>query len=141
MIHASRRKILSLFAAAPASLPVAVKEIAEKAGIASIAARPPATDFGVEAIPGPYGNHDAHIKWLRDRLSRLGSDQHTFDRQRRAEEQAYRLNPNLAALRSVSPAVAYRIEVDRQMKILMERDRIKTNFDIVEALRQKASGL
>lgn len=141
MIHASRRKILALFSAAPAALPVAIKEAAEKAGIGSITAHQPAADFGVEAIPGPYVNHDGHIKWLRDRLSRLGSDQHAFDRQRRAEEQAYRLNPNLAALRSVSPAVAYRIEVDRQMKILMERDRIKTNLDIAEALRQKALGL
>lgn len=140
MIHASRRKILALFTAAPAALPVAIKEAAEKAGIASITDLPPAADYGFAETAGPSMDWDAHIKWLKDRFTRVSSDHQRFDRLRRAEEQAHRLNPNLASLRSVSPAAAYSIEVERQMKLLEERDRIKTNLEIADALRRKAMG-
>ena len=138
MIHTSRRKILALFAAAPAALPVAVKEAAEKAGIGSAATMAPVVDHGM-ALPGP--SWDGQIKWIKDRLLNLGSQQNAYNRHCRAEEQAHRLNPNLASLRSISPAVAYRIEYERQIKKLEERDHKETSFQLVEAMRQKAMGL
>lgn len=137
MIHASRRKILSLFAAAPAALPVAVKEAAERAGIGSAASMAPLADGGMQLPPPAW---DAHIARLKDSLLNVTNGQRTHDRKCRALEQAHRLNPNLASLRSVSPAVAYRIEYERQVKLLEERDRLETNFQLVEALRQKALG-
>ena len=146
MIHASRRKILSLFAAAPAALPVAVKEIAAKAGIGSVtdlapvhAASAMAPDYAVGAGPDGMG-WDGNIRWLKHRLSAVNTEHQRYHRRRRAEELAHRLNPNLASLRSVSPAAAYRIEVERRMKDLEEDDRKSANLELLEALRQKAMG-
>ena len=137
MTHASRRKILSLFVSAPAALPVAVREAAEKAGIGSAATMAPVADIGQTPVGHVW---DGHIKLLKDRLLSLSREQYAYNRHCRAQEQAYRLNPNLASLRSVSPAVAFRIEYERQIKILEERDRLETNFQLAEALRQKAMG-
>lgn len=146
MIHASRRKILSLFAAAPAALPVAIKEIAEKAGIGSAASMAPVSahgaivaDYAVGAGPAGEG-WDGNIRWLKHRLSVVDTEHQRYHRRRRAEELAHRLNPNLASLRSVSPAVAYRIEVERRVKAMKEEDRQSANLELFEALRQKALG-
>ena len=140
MIHTSRRKILALFTAAPAALPVALKEAAEKAGIGSITAMSPLPDAGTLRHSSPYYDWDQQIKWIKNRLLDSNSAQSRFNRSQRAEERAHCLNPNLAALRSVSPAVAYRIEYDRQIKVMEENDRLTTNFELVEAMRQKAMG-
>lgn len=144
MIHASRRKILSLFAAAPAALPVAIKEIAEKAGIGSAAALAPGPSeqpMVSDYTAFPDSNWDGQLRWLKHRIGTIDTEHQRHHRRRRAEQEAYRLNPNLASLRSVSPAVAYRIEVERRIKVLENEDRKSANLELAEALRQKAMGL
>lgn len=144
MIHASRRKILSLFTAAPVALPVAIKEAAERAGIGSAAAlapvpseQPMVSDYTV----APERDWSGQIRWLKHRLGVVDTEHQRYHRRRRAEQDAHRLNPNLASLRSVSPAVAYRIEVDRRLRRLEEEDRQTATLELAEAMRQKAMGL
>jgi hypothetical protein len=138
MIHASRRKILALFTAAPAALPVAIKEAAERAGISSIAAAP-ANEFADFAhAPTPHGAvTQQHLQWLRDRLTQTQGPNARFEREQRARNLAYRLSPNLAALRSVSPAVAYGIEYERQYKRLTHSDKRCLELELAECLTRK----
>lgn len=108
-----RRKFLSLLAVAPAAGPVAAKEAAQKMGLSAVTM---AQGGAVDGVPvGGYGDSSAQSEsdWVRDEMKEFWSDDARRQRWQSAKWAAKALDPDLAALRSVSPAWAYNMQRTR----------------------------
>lgn len=95
--------------AAPAALPVIAKEAAGKIGLQGVLGG--ASSF----LPPMSGGGDisAGESWPQMMLRRFWRPSQQRERRTHAREHARRLDPDLAAMRSISPAAAYRIQVGR----------------------------
>lgn len=106
-----RRKFLGLLAV----LPSAAQQAASKMGM-SVDMLP--VNFGPheepQAVPG-FGDQSG---WLKQQISEFYGTSATHERKERARVMARHLDPDLAALRSVSPAAAYTIQRQRAMSYL-----------------------
>lgn len=108
-----RRRFLSFLAVAPAAAPVAAKEAALRMGLLSGVA----ASLGASAAPmtdqcGPVPM-SAETDWVKDRVTEFFSPERAESRVLEAKGAAFRLDSDLAALRSVSPSWAYCRQVDR----------------------------
>lgn len=104
----NRRGFLKLLGMAPVAAPVAAKEAAVSMGLegalgGSVAA----------AIPMGSPIADGSKDWLKERISEHLSGESDAEYKANARHDARRLDPDLAALRSVSPAWAYQKQVER----------------------------
>jgi hypothetical protein len=107
----NRRGFLKLLGMAPVAGPVAAKEAAASMGLEGVIAG--ASMVG-GAIPSgsPISTGD-NLDWLKDRIREHVSGEIDADYKANARHDARRLDPDLAALRSVSPAWAYTQQVER----------------------------
>lgn len=114
MLMNSRRAFLRLLGATPVALPVAAKEAAAKMGLASITSAAGALPGDtLPTLHGPVPTASGGDGWLRDALADLTTPTKQAEFRERAALQAGRLDADLAALRSVSPAAAFAIQRER----------------------------
>jgi hypothetical protein len=122
MSSMARRGFLRFMAAAPVALPVAAKEAAAGMGLQGLLG---GASFGTNMPEAggcnPIGYpQDAcapvnAADWLKQRLTELMSDE-SMERMRHDAKHAARyLDPDLAAMRSVSPSFAYGRQIDRHV--------------------------
>lgn len=107
----TRRKFLALVGAAPA----VAKEAASAAmGLSGPIGQISAMVGANAATPSgyPISTNDSG-SWIQKALDRLNSDKGRAEIARDAKGMARILDPDLAALRSMSPSVAYRIQRSR----------------------------
>lgn len=106
----NRRGFLKLLGMAPVAGPVAAKEAAVSMGLEGVIA-------GASMVGGamPSGSPIAsgEVDWLRERIRDHVSGESDAEYKANARHDARRLDPDLAALRSVSPAWAYTRQVER----------------------------
>lgn len=109
---ASRRSILTMIGLAPIAAPVAAKEAAGRMGLSSIC-EVQNTDLLGHGLIGPTPGPDN--AWARNGLLKLlGRDPYKMQEiERAARREARSLDPDIAALRSMSPSVAYSIQRKR----------------------------
>mgnify|MGYP001096809871 CR=1 FL=1 len=140
MTSMARRAFLRFAAAAPVALPVAAKEAAAGMGLqgalgGAMLGKMPVPD-GMPCSPAPGDVYD-HATWLRQQIAELLSDEGLKSARINAREEARRLDPDLAALRSVSPAFAYQAQVDRSAARHIERQRDWMTRDLAKHLKGK----
>lgn len=135
---ANRRMFLKAAVAAPVAVPVAAKDAAIKMGMgnAKIAGEGVALN-SASGWGGLGGLADNELRWLQDELAEaLGSDGSDHRYELKAGGIG-RLDHDLAALRSVSPAWAETIQVERTVK--RTRERRISNLQKRIAFRTKKS--
>lgn len=123
-MNANRRSFLRLMGAAPVGVPVAMKEAATKMGMGGLtqfAPTAPSLYGGECTIPGPPPQD--HGQRLKDALAFIGSDDWLDRERRQARFTARALDPDLAAMRSLSPSAAYQLQIERIVADNLEREK------------------
>jgi len=120
----NRRNILRLLTAAPVAGPSVAKEAARRMGLytAAFFAGVPqqaeqtavAHDLGGSVVPMEREG-GAYLKYLQRELTDFYSEEAQLQRTYEAKYRARGLDPDLAALRSVSPAWAYQTQYARMV--------------------------
>lgn len=110
----ARRGFLSLLAAAPMAVPVAVKDAAAKMGLSAVTG--PGEMMGSIGGNSPVGNGYDEAGYITQSIKEFWSPQVAADRAEQARSRASRLDPDLAAMRSVSPAWAHRVQTARCLR-------------------------
>lgn len=114
MSGVARRKFLSLLAMAPVAAPVVAKEAATRMGLSSMAA---AAFTGDQFYPGGVGSAmtqpTSNGDWIKQQIDQFVSPEARSGRLMQARQMAGRLDPDLAAMKSVSPSWAYAAQCDR----------------------------
>lgn len=124
-----RRGFLRLLAAAPVAAPVVAREAAQKAGVGSIG-----LGVGEEFPPSAgqnWGVPTDENDWVRSRMKQvLSKAWEDEERESMRDWHPSRLDPDLAASRSLSLSAALRIQRDRNIenRINRARDDAKRNY-------------
>lgn len=127
---ANRRGFLKLLGAAPIAAPVVAKDAAQKIGLEGALGGNIGPHFD-----GPMGVPDGdHRSWIKKALSRFWSPAQKRQRAESAEWMARRLDPDLASMRSLSPAAAYRIQYERCCGRIDQRARQNLLDQLEESL-------
>ncbi len=135
-MQVGRRGFLRGMIAAPMALPVAAKDVAAKMGLSSLTAAPGADDcpdVPCELMTCSDGDVSS-LKWYRQNLKDLFSSERVAQRRRHARRLAYRLDPDLAAHVSLSPAAAHQIQAERNYQRLTEEEEFNLNCSIKKLL-------
>ena len=103
-----------------ASLPVVLKDASTKMGLEGVIAGS-TRSFGASRLPTPPADDGS---WIRRTLSRFWSASAVRERRQQAEWEARHLDSDLASMRSLSPAAAYRLQCDRQFRRIEVRSRM-----------------
>jgi hypothetical protein len=106
----NRRGFLKLLGMAPVAGPVAAKEAAASMGLEGAIGGISMVGGMAPASPSGLGPAD----WIQEQIREHLSGEANEGYQRMAEERARRLDADLASFRSVSPAWAYRKQIDRE---------------------------
>lgn len=109
----ARRRFLSFLVAAPAAVPVIAKEAAAKLGLEGALGGM----IGPHTLPG-YGvpaslSTGASEHWAKRALREFWSPAKQRERAETIDGAARRLDPDLASMRSLSPAAAYQLQRTR----------------------------
>ena len=128
---ATRRKFLALVGMTPIAAPVAAKQAAVAMGLSG-----PIGGAG-DRVGGPMLSGHGPIPvgpndWAINALKRLASEDGQREIMQDAKAYARTLDPDLAALRSVSPAFAFRRQRDRNEVEIMNHRRASYLRDIAE---------
>ena len=108
-MNTSRRRFFGVLAAAPAAVPVVLKEAASKLGLeGALGGSIAGGASGTPAMPQPAGGN-----WVKKAIKNFWSKSSKRERAQTVEWQSRRLDPDLASLRSISPAAAYQIQRGR----------------------------
>ena len=112
-IDKARRGFLKLMPAAPFAATAAAKEAAASMGLSG-----PINAAGGFGLVGSIGNAGAvpipiAEPWYIDALKRFASDETIQQHRAHAKSLACRLDPDIAAMRSLSPSQAYAMQVER----------------------------
>jgi hypothetical protein len=125
----ARRRFLRLMAAAPVAAPVVAREAAQKAGIGAVGLG--VDQFG-PAVPGDgQSNASSEREWLLGWCKRVFTSE--WEEEKRREGRNWppsRLDPDLAASRSLSLSAAMRIQQDRNIerRIASEREEASRRY-------------
>lgn len=137
--HATRRRFLNLLGAAPVALPVAAKEAAAKMGLESVTA---ASQPLMSSLPGEStaSDLDWQEKYFKSELRELFSSENVRQRKRMARAHSHVLDADLAALRSMSPAVAYIKQQERNIERAIKDTREEMQDRISAIARKRMLG-
>lgn len=130
-INKARRGFLKLLPAAPFGVAVAAKEAAASMGLSG----PIGANIGgsmAYAGASMYGNPVSDGgNWIVDAWKDFNSKQRVESDWMQAKQMARVLDADIAAMRSISPARAYQMQVERCFKIMRDRDAgyLKRLFD------------
>lgn len=116
-----RRGFLRLLAAAPVAAPVVAREAAQKAGIGTVGLG--VDQYSSSGSCGPSPSNDEG-EWLTGWCRRVLSKE--WEEEKRREGKSWlptRLDPDLAASRSLSLSAALRIQQDRNIERRIRRER------------------
>lgn len=115
-----RRNFLRILATAPVAAPVAVKEAAAKMGLSSVtAAFASGGNVGLQTGV-PMGDRE----YTQQRWEYFLSSGGRRDRVRQAQFLARTLDSDIAAMRSISPAGAYALQVERALARIESEERV-----------------
>lgn len=126
-----RRGFLKALAMAPAVLPVASKAAAHKMGLHSVTSAS-ADDF-CSGYAEPIGSDG---DWARRALKEMMSERAVRERNEQAKRMATVLDADLAAHCSMSPSVAYGIQVKRNYKRMTEDQKRWYLLEIENSVKQ-----
>lgn len=117
----TRRGFLRLIGAAPVAAPVALKEAAVSMGLSGPIGMGAAALGGIPANGGyPIGPDKG---WLMKQLTELYSPQKQDEFHQQARHMARVLDADIAALRSISPARAYQMQIERAVAQLTANEK------------------
>lgn len=133
----TRRNFLALVGMAPIAAPVAAKEAAAAMGLAGPLGGM-AANIGTMCAPSPGLADDG--SWARRALARMLSEEGKREIINDAKAYARNLDADLAAMRSVSPAFAYRLQCDRNEAQITRHRRESLLRDIAEASKRNLLG-
>ncbi len=122
-IDKARRGFLKLLPAAPVAATVAAKQAAISMGLSgpiNAAAGLGGISTGYGGIPVPS---DCQNPWFIDALKTFSSKETIEGHRISARGMARVLDPDLAAMRSISPAQAYQIQVERCFQRFRQREK------------------
>lgn len=131
----ARRGFLKFLGAAPIAGPVVAQEAAAKMGLQPLLG-------GIGGIGGsllsqtgetPRSIEYNHLEWLKERLKRLADPEYLAEMRRDLKWQVNRLDPDLAAMRGISPSAALSIQIDRIMQRNIKQETWNIRKQIKEA--------
>ena len=134
----TRRGFLRLIGVSPVALPVAAKQAAVAMGLGG----PVGSAVGILGGQLGYENAQQCNKpypdggWIRQKIQALHSPQKLAEFREQARHVA-RLDPDIAALRSISPATAYQMQVEREVQRMIRNEKgwlERQLFDVVGTL-------
>lgn len=131
-----RRQILKLFGMAPAALPVAAREIAKSNSIGSFTSNPGILGGSLTASTPSNDDYLSHI--LKE-IGKWAADGETLARKEVRFENIYRLDPDIASMRSLSLSAAMRIQRDRLVKRYLEGQRSYLSTELERTQKKYAS--
>ena len=117
-----RRGFLKFLSVSPVAAPVAAKEAAYAMGLnGSIGGL---GEHGMAPVGGQiYDGPVSSKSWIIDQVKSLFSEEERENRRLAALDYGRRLDPDLASMRSVSPAFAYRAQVARSERRIEARQK------------------
>lgn len=124
---------MAFLPAALAAAPVAAKEAARKMGLEGAIGSMGIGGGGLApsgCSPIPDGG-----SWVKRMIARFYSPQAKRERFYQAEWDARRLDSDLASMRSISPAVAYRIQLARSEKRIEGRNYVSLQEQLQEEVK------
>jgi len=136
----TRRRFLTLIGAAPVAVPVAAKEAAVAMGLSGPVGPASIIEGSMLKNAPMAGGIAADMSWTTRALERLMSEDGRREVSNDAKAYARTLDPDLAALRSVSPSFAFRRQRDRNEIHIMEHRRSELLREISEHAKRNLLG-
>ena len=123
----SRRGLLKLIGMAPIAAPVAAKEAAASMGLTGITG---IVGVGANVANANYYRRGENavqacdpIDWAKNGLKHLMSAERQMEIRMQAKNNARILDADIAAMRAVSPAAAYQMQIDRNVARIIDIER------------------
>lgn len=136
----SRRGFLALLGTAPIAAPVVAKDAAATMGLLSLGRNAASVGATVMGYDGGPPNVTSRESWAARSLRLFWSRRSVKVREVHADALALVLSPNLASLRSISPAAAYAINRTRSRAKINDDYWTEIQEDIAEETKSKIMG-